>query len=361
MRDHKQSALKRKRIDDRTDQAERNHRRGQHEERKRSAVSEHGPCQEGGRNRHQRKGDGVVRGRPRRAQPDQREQRKHGGSGERGLEQCGHLSVENVLRVCKRLSRGDNQEQRERESGDGYGGKMHRARDQEVGDLRRLRARTFPNALDGCALKVDAPQRFAVRSAHLRLEPQSTIADLGSQRAYASRQSQCAAQQFQRLIALDAQVLRQFLVSFRNGLDASDEIGRGVACARGLQPLRHVCVVRGEPIEVGVEGVRLPVEHFDRRGQPAIGRPKHRREVRQSKQFFDEIERNFGGRLHGGERPLVSVDLGALLVEPRGIGEPLADIARGRLERLERRDDLGKRRECRLRRRRRALRAGGRR
>ena len=126
--------------------------------------------------------------------------------------------------------------------------------------------------------------------------------------------------------------------------------------------MRHLRVVSGEPIEIGIEGFRLHVERRDRGGEPAIGRPKHRREVRQSKQLLDDVERNFGGRLHGGERPLVGVDLGALRVEPRGVGESLADIARGRVERLERRDNLGKGRECSaLRRRRRALRAGGRR
>ena len=66
------------------------------------------------------------------------------------------------------------------------------------------------------------------------LKPQLTVADLASQRARLSRQSQCATQQFQRLIALDPQVVRLFFVSLRNGLDTRDESGCGIARPRRL-------------------------------------------------------------------------------------------------------------------------------
>ena len=180
-----------------------------------------------------------------------------------------------------------------------------------------------------------------------------TVADLVTQRARSSRQSRGPAQQFQRLIAFRPQILRQLIVPFRNGLDTRDQNGRGVARARRLQPLHRRFVVSGEAIEIGVEGFCFRAERLHRRGQPAIGRSKRRREVRQSKQLFEGAKRSVGGgTLYRSEHLLVSVDLGAR-VEPRDVGESLADVALRRLERLERRDDVRKRRRRRALRRRR--------
>ena len=140
--------------------------------------------------------------------------------------------------------------------------------------------------------------------------------------------------------------MHKFLVSFRNGLDTRDQGSRGVAHARRLQPLHGLRIVSRETIEIGIEGFRFRAERLDRRCQPAIGRSEHRREVCQRK-YFDETQRSVGaGTPYGGEGLLLGIDLGALRVEVRGVGEALADVALGRVERLERRDDLGERRRC---------------